>query len=185
MYKEVRSIMEKLKKGDKLQIQCYKHDGNVHRCWDEAIFLDEKKDYMVFGNERTLVTEAQGNTWRTKEPAIMYFFKNRWYNIIVQLKKDGVTYYCNIASPYIIEDGTIKYIDYDLDLRIFPNGSFKILDRQEYKYHKKKMNYSNDLDVAIRSALSELITDYQNGGFMFDLDANLKYEDEYQRLRKK
>lgn len=177
--------MEKLKKGDRLQIQCYKHDGKVHRCWDEAVLLDEKKDYMVFGNERTLVTEAQGNTWRTKEPAIMYFFKDRWYNIIVQLKKDGVTYYCNIASPYIIEDGTIKYIDYDLDLRIFPSGSFKILDRQEYNYHKRKMNYSNELDLAIRSALSELITDYQHKSSMFDLNINLKYEEEYQRLRKK
>ena len=185
MYKEERSIMEKLKKGDKLQIQCYKHDGKVHRCWDEAVLLDIKKDYMVFGNERTLVTEAHGNTWRTKEPAIIYFFKNRWYNIIVQLKKEGITYYCNIATPYIIEDGTIKYIDYDLDLRIFPNGSFKILDRQEYKYHKKKMNYSDELDVAIRSALSELITDYQNGASMFDKNTNLKYEEEYQRLRKK
>ena len=177
--------MEKLKKGDKLQIQCYKHNGKIHRCWDEAILIDVQKDYMVFGNERTLVTEAQGNTWRTKEPAIMYFFRDRWYNIIVQLKKEGVTYYCNIASPYIIEDGTIKYIDYDLDLRIFSNGSFKILDRQEYKYHKKKMNYSDDLDIAIRSALSELITDYQNGESMFDLNTNLMYGKEYQRLRKK
>lgn len=177
--------MERLKKGDHLQIQCYKHDGKVHRCWDEAVLLDVKKDYMVFGNERTLVTEAQGNIWRTKEPAIMYFFKDRWYNIIVQLKKTGVTYYCNIATPYIIEDGTIKYIDYDLDLRIFPNGSFKILDRQEYKYHKKKMNYSDELDIAIRSALSELITNYQSGAPMFDLDVNLKYGEEYQRLRKK
>ena len=115
----------------------------------------------------------------------MYFFKDRWYNIIVQLKKTGVTYYCNIATPYIIEDGTIKYIDYDLDLRIFPNGSFKILDRQEYKYHKKKMHYSDELDVAICSALSELITDYQSGALMFDLNTNLKYEEEYQRLRKK
>ena len=177
--------MEKLNKGDRLQIQCYKHDGKVHRCWDEAVLLDVKKDYMVFGNERTLVTEAQGNTWRTKEPAIMYFFKDRWYNIIVQLKKDGITYYCNIASPYIIEDNTIKYIDYDLDLRIFPNGCFKILDREEYKYHKKKMNYSDNLDVAIRSALSELITDYQNGALMFSSAVNLDYEKEYQRLRKK
>ncbi len=177
--------MEKLNKGDRLQIQCYKHDGKVHRCWDEAVLLDVKKDYMVFGNERTLVTEAQGNTWRTKEPAIMYFFKDRWYNIIVQLKKDGITYYCNIASPYIIEDDTIKYIDYDLDLRIFPNGCFKILDREEYKYHKKKMNYSDNLDIAIRSALSELITDYQNGALMFSSGVNLNYEKEYQRLRKK
>ena len=175
--------MYKLNKGDKLQIQCYKHDGKIHRCWDEAVVLDIKKNYIVFGNERTLVTEAGGNTWRTKEPAVMFFFKDKWYNIIVQLKKEGVTYYCNIASPFIIEDGTIKYIDYDLDLRIFSNGSFKILDKQEYKYHKKKMHYSDDLDIVIRHSLSELITDYQNGISMFDLKKNLEYGDEYKLLK--
>ncbi len=175
--------MYNFEKGDKLQIQCYKHDGKIHRCWDEAVVLDVKKDYVVFGNEKTLVTEAGGNTWRTKEPAVMYFFKNRWYNIIVQLKKEGITYYCNIASPFIIEEGTIKYIDYDLDLRIFPTGSFKILDRQEYKYHKKKMNYSDELDIVIRHALSQLITDYQKGISMFDENINLKYALEYQELK--
>ena len=178
-------IMDKLKIGDKLQIQCYKHDGKIHRCWDEAILLDIKKDYMVFGNERTLVTESQGNTWRPKEPAIMYFFKDKWYNVIVQLKKIGITSYCNIATPYIIEDGTIKYIDYDLDLRIFPNGSFKILDKQEYKYHRKKMNYPDDLHIVINNALSELITDYQNHIECFDNERNLKYEEEYQKLKSK
>ena len=176
--------MKKLQKGDKLQIQCYKHDGKIHRCWDEAVVLDVRNDYVVFGNERTLVTEAHGNTWRTKEPAVMYFFKDRWYNIIVQLKEEGVTYYCNIASPFIIEENTIKYIDYDLDLRIFPTGSFKILDRQEYKYHKRKMNYSYELDVVIRRALSGLINDYQKGISMFNLDINLEYGKLYQRLKK-
>ena len=176
--------MKKIEKGDKLQIQCYKHDGNIHRCWDEAVVLDVKDDYIVFGNERTLVTEAGGNTWKTKEPAVMYFFKNKWYNIIVQLKKEGITYYCNIASPFIIEDNTIKYIDYDLDLRVFPSGSFKILDRQEYKYHMKKMGYSNDLDVVIRHALSELIHNYQSGISMFDANININYGNIYQMLKK-
>lgn len=176
--------MEKIKKGDKLQIQCYKHDGRVHRCWDEAVVLDIKKDYMVFGNEKTKVTEAQGSTWRTKEPAIMYFFKDRWYNIIVQLKKTGVTYYCNIASPFIIEDKTIKYIDYDLDLRVFPSGSFKVLDREEYKYHKRKMGYPKELDIVIRHALSELIENYKKGMKMFNSGVNMKYEYEYQWLKK-
>ena len=175
--------MYNIKKGDRLQIQCYKHDGKIHRCWDEAVAIDVKKDYIVFGNEKTLVTEAGGNTWRTKEPAIMYFFKDKWYNIIVQLKKEGITYYCNIASPFIIEEDTIKYIDYDLDLRIFPNGSFKILDRQEYKYHKKKMNYSDNLDIVIRHALSELITDYQKGISMFNENINLEYAKEYQNIK--
>ena len=175
--------MQRLKIGDRLQIQCYKHDGKIHREWDEAVVLDIKKDYIVFGNERTLVTEAQGNTWRTKEPAVMYFFKNEWYNIIVQLKKEGVTYYCNIATPFIIEDNTIKYIDYDLDLRIFHNGSFKILDKQEYKYHKKKMHYSKDLDIVVNNALSELITSYQRGDIMFDLKRNLLYGKKYAKLK--
>ena len=108
--------MRQLHIGQNYQIQCYKHNHKVHRAWDEAVLLDIQKDYLVFGNQKTEVTEAEGSVWKTKEPAIIYFFKDYWFNIIAQLKKDGVYYYCNIATPYIIEDGTIKYIDYDLDL---------------------------------------------------------------------
>ena len=169
----------KLEKGDKLQIQCYKHNGKIHRSWDEAVVLDIKKDYIVFGNSKTNVIEAEGSYWRTKEPAIMYFFKDKWYNIIAQLKKDGIYYYCNIASPFVIEQNTIKYIDYDLDLRIFPNGSYKILDRLEYKYHKRIMKYSKDLDIVINNALSELIEFYKSNNLIFNADINNKYYKTY------
>ena len=177
--------MERLKIGDRLQIQCYKHDGNVHRSWDEAVVLDIKKDYIVFGNEKTLVTESCGSVWRTKEPAVMYFFKNKWYNIIVQMKKTGITYYCNIASPFIIEDNTIKYIDYDLDLRVFPNGSFKILDRMEYKFHKKQMHYSNRLDFILRYELGNLIDMVRRKEFPFDKETIERYYKKYVALTEK
>ena len=162
--------------GDKLQIQCYKHNKKIHRAWSEAVVLDIKKDYIVFGNNKTLVTEAEGNTWKTKEPAIMYFFRNKWYNVIAQMKKDGIYYYCNIATPFIIEENTIKYIDYDLDLRIFPKGEFKILDKLEYEYHKNKMGYSADLDKVNREIeIVRKITDDQ-----YDYDAKAKIlEKEY------
>lgn len=176
--------MEKIYIGDKLQIQCYKHDGKIHRSWDEAVVLDIHKDYIVFGNNRTTVTEAIGNTWKTKEPAIMYFFKEEWFNIIVQFKKDGIYYYCNIATPFILEDRTIKYIDYDLDLRIFPNGSYKILDRMEYKYHKKLMNYSDDLDRVVNFALDDLIKKYRGHFFGFDMEKNQKYLEQYRIIKK-
>lgn len=174
--------MDKIKIGDKYQIQCYKHNGKIHRSWDEAIVLDVKKDYIVFGNKKTLVIEAEGNFWRTKEPAVMYFFKDKWFNIISQLKKDGIYYYCNIATPYIIEDGTIKYIDYDLDLRIFPNGDYKILDRMEYKYHKRIMHYSEQLDIAIKNGLDELIKLYKGNAIMFREEYNVKYNKLYNSL---
>ena len=167
--------MKKICIGDRFQIQCYKHNGKIHRCWDEAVVLDIKKDYIVFGNYKTLVTEAQGTWWKTKEPAIMYFFKNEWFNIISQIKKDGIYYYCNIATPFIIEENTIKYIDYDLDLRIFPTGEFKILDRLEYEYHKKIMGYDEKLDKVIKKGLDDLIKLYKGNKIMFNAQKNLEY----------
>ena len=169
--------------GNRYQIQCYKHNGKVHRAWGEAVFLDETDEYMVFGNDRTLVIESEGNTWRTKEPAVMYFFKEKWFNIIAQLKKDGIYYYCNIATPFIIEERTIKYIDYDLDLRIFPTGQYKILDRLEYKYHKKVMGYSEELDLVINNALDDLIILFGDGETMFKDDTNFNYHKLYLELK--
>ncbi len=170
--------------GDKLEIQCYKHNKKVHRAWSEAVVLDVQKEYIVFGNNKTLVTESEGTTWKTKEPAIMYFFRNEWYNVIAQMKSDGIYYYCNIASPFIIEDNTIKYIDYDLDLRIFPKGDYKVLDKLEYEYHKNKMNYSEDLDKVVNSALSELIQKYEKGSFMFNEKSNVEYLNQYMKIKK-
>ena len=176
--------MKRMFIGDLYQIQCYKHDGKIHRAWDEAVLLDVKKDYMVFGNNKTLVTEAEGTTWRTKEPAVMYFFKDKWFNIIAQMKKNGIYYYCNIATPYILEENTIKYIDYDLDLRIFPKGDYKVLDKLEYEYHKRKMNYSAELDEVINCSMDELIKEYNNLKEMFNKEKNVNYMYEYFDIKK-
>ena len=143
--------------GERYIIHSYKHDGSIHRAWDEAVLLDECEDYLVFGNERTKVIESDGRSWKTKEPAIIYFYKNNWYNVIGQYKQDGIYYYCNIASPFVIDHNTIKYIDYDLDLRVFPDGAFKVLDRGEYNYHKSKMNYPDSIDIILKGELSNLI----------------------------
>ena len=148
---------ENLKIGKKYVIHGYKHNGKIHREWDEAVLLEIHDDYLIFGNDKTKVTESDGRTWRTKEPAVLYFFYKKWYNIIGQYKKNGIYYYCNIASPFVIEEDTIKYIDYDLDLRVFPDGSFKVLDRGEYKYHKKLMNYPEEIDKILKQELTNLI----------------------------
>ena len=175
--------MKNRKTGARYIIHSYKHDGSIHRAWDEAVLLDEQDDYLVFGNDRTKVIESDGRSWKTKEPAIMYFFKNNWYNVIGQYKKDGIYYYCNIASPFVIDDKTIKYIDYDLDLRVFPDGAFKVLDRGEYNYHKNKMHYSNDIDLVLKEELSNLIDLARNRQGPFEKKRIEEYYKEYRKYK--
>lgn len=173
----------KLEIGKRYNIHSYKHNKKIHRSWDEAVLLEIHDNYLIFGNNRTKVTESDGRTWKTKEPAILYFFKDKWYNIIGQYKKDGIYYYCNIASPTIIEEDTIKYIDYDLDLRVFPDGSFKVLDRGEYKYHKELMGYSDKLDYILKSQLSELIELVRNKELCFLPSVVEEYYEKYKDVK--
>ena len=47
------------------------------------------------------VTESDGRRWVTREPAIVYFHKKYWFNIIAMIRDNGISYYCNMASPTI------------------------------------------------------------------------------------
>ncbi len=174
--------MKKLKIGDDFQVHCYKHDGTIHTSYDKSTLLDIKKDYIVLGNNRTKVTEEDGRIWFTKEPAIVYYYKNNWYNVIAQFKENGIYYYCNIASPTVIEGKIIKYIDYDLDLRCFPDGEYKILDESEYEYHKKKMGYSEEIDIIVNKELKNLIELYKSRQGPFDQKEVKYYYDKYMKI---
>ncbi len=171
-----------MKKGDKLIIHCYKHNGKIDRISGEAVVLDVTDDYLVCANNKVKLTENDGRSHRTKEIAILFFYKNEWFNILAQLKKYGLFYYCNIASPYTMDGNIIKYIDYDLDLRIFPDGSFKVLDKNEYKYHKMSMKYSEEIDIIVQDALNRLIKMKENGVFPFQNDVIEKYYELYKEL---
>ena len=176
--------MKNIAVGDVLSIHCYKHDGSLHRTWDEATILEIKDDMIVCGNYKTTVCESDGRVHQTNEPAILFFYKKKWFNIIGQLKKHGLYYYCNIATPYLIEDKIIKYIDYDLDLRVFPDGSFKVLDRNEYSYHRKLMSYPKELDIILKSELTELINLKKQKLFPFSRKDVKKYYEIYENIKK-
>lgn len=168
--------------GDKVTIHCYKHDGSIHKSWKYAYVLDIKEDLIVLGNENVLVTKEDGRTWRTKEPAIMFFYNNRWFNVIAQIKSNGLFYYCNIASPYVIDGNVVKYIDYDLDLRVYNDGAFKILDKNEYTYHKRKMHYGDTIDKILKSELSELIGMKRRNEFPFDIKSIEYYHNIFKNI---
>lgn len=174
--------MRNFKIGDAYTVHCYKHDGHIYNSYEYSVLLDVKKDYLVFGNNKVKVTEEDGRVWYTKEPAIIFYYKDKWYNVITQFKKNDIYYYCNIASPTIIEGKVIKYIDYDLDLRCFPDGTYKILDESEYEYHKNKMNYPESVDKIVKQELRNLICTYEKRKGPFDINVVKKYYDEYMKI---
>ena len=174
--------MKNIKIGDKLAIHCYKHNGAIDRICDEAIVLEVSDDMLVCANDKARLIEHDGRVHHTNESAILFFYKKRWFNVLGQLKKHGLFYYCNIATPFLIDNGIIKYIDYDLDLRVFPDGGFKILDRNEYNYHRRIMKYPEEIDTIIKSELSDLIEMKKNKIGPFEDGIVERYYEMYKKI---
>lgn len=174
--------MNDIKIGDNLELHRYKHNGKINSISDKITVIDILDDYIVCGDFKTTITESDGSTHKTKEPAIMFFYKNRWFNVLAQLKKQGLFYYCNIATPYLIDEHIIKYIDYDLDLRVFPDGGFRILDKNEYNYHKKIMHYSDELDEILKDELNILIEMKKNNQGPFNKEMINEYYAKYKEI---
>jgi len=162
-----------------IKIHSYKHDKSIHRVWNNAMVLDVFSDYIVLGNYKTKVIESNGRYWNTKEPAICFFYTEKWFNVIAMLKEDGIYYYCNISSPFVYDKEAVKYIDYDLDLRIDPDFHFKILDRDEFEENAIKMNYGEKLKVVIEHSLENVIKMVKEGEGPFNHDLIKQYFNKY------
>ena len=98
----------KFEPGSKMQMHCYKHNGKIHRTWDEIIVIEDTKDYVVCANNKVNITESDGRSHKTKETAIIYLYKKRWFHITAQYKKIGLYYKVDIASPFLVHGNIIK-----------------------------------------------------------------------------
>ena len=164
------------KEGDFITIQSYKHDGSLHRTWRDTMVLKTTENAIIGVNDHTLVTESDGRRCVTREPAIVYFHRKYWFNIIAMIRDNGISYYCNMASPYYLDEEALKYIDYDLDVKVFTDGEKRLLDVEEYERHKRKMNYPDDLDYILKEHV-KILVDWINNerGPFSEAYVNIRY----------
>ena len=170
---------------DSINIHSYKHNKTLHRSWINSYVIESNNKQIVAVTDKTLVFETKNRKWTTKEPAICFFYPDKWFNIIAMIRDKGIFYYCNLASPSLYDKEGIKNIDYDLDVKVFPDGKYKILDENEFLYHSNKMNYPESIVDILEDELNTLIEMIQLKKGPFNNDIIMQYYNKYIKLKKK
>lgn len=152
---------------DWIKIQSYKHDGTLHRCWERNFLIEETDEYYITASSRTRVIEHDGRRWYSKEPAIAFFSKHAWFNAIAMIKPEGIIFYVNSASPTLMADGMLRYIDYDVDYKLFPNGKIITLDEREHERHKRRYRYDDKLLKVLNLTSIDVLKMLKNRDFPF------------------
>lgn len=169
--------------GSQVYIQSFKHDGSLHRTWCKGFILEADEKHMVAVTNRAWVIESDGRKWLTREPAICFFYDNHWWNIISMIRHSGVYYYCNIASPSVYDGEAIKNIDYDLDVKLYPDGGYQILDEDEYALHSREMDYPEEVKEILEEQMEELIHAMEVGADPFNQECIDRYYKRYLEMQ--
>jgi len=91
------------------------------------------------------------------------YFSDRWYNIFeIHDRQDDQLkgWYCNITRPAEFNPGQIAYVDLALDVLVYPNGEYLILDEDEFE----ALELDEATRQAARQALDELVALVESGG---------------------
>ncbi|QDF65216.1 DUF402 domain-containing protein [Mycoplasma nasistruthionis] len=167
----------KLKIGQMVNVQAYKHDGYLYRQWFDAKVVFHNKRHIVLSLKHTRVAEHEKdvNGWKYTDNALWFLPKDSYYNGIVLLRDNGAYHYINMASKPIFEDNTIKFIDYDLDVKCYPDKDLQIVDREEFAFHSKKLEYPLQLKNILYEELKNIITMYNDYRYFFSDDVIIYY----------
>lgn len=154
--KKINPFKKQIDVGDRVMVHAYKYNGWLYRTWEYPLVLENTDEYLILALSKTNVLSAEENSIRSfhsppiKNPKFWFFIKDAWFNVIATIDNDGIRIYINIASPYIYEEGAIKYYDFDLDFKIFPNGQWKEVDINEFFENQQKYRYPTRLIEILR-----------------------------------
>ncbi len=123
-----------------INIQAYKYDGTLYRQWNGVRIVGSSKDYVIVLLNKTKVQELKKQKWIILDPILWFFSTTNFFNATLTVKEDGFYYYANLSSPFFYEDETIKYIDYDYDIKKYPGKRFSIVDHNDFQTHKNWYN---------------------------------------------
>lgn len=94
-----------------------------------------------------------------------YYWLDRWYNIFRFHESNGTlrNYYLNINMPPTFVRGELNYIDLDIDIAVWPDSSYQILDRDEFEINAERFGYSQQVRDMVESTLAQLLNIVESG----------------------
>lgn len=154
-----------------IRVVSTKYDGSLRDSYN-ALLLDHVGS-MIRLKVPSGTPILDGRTKQTElseDTAIEIYFLDRWYN--VWHMREHTTYpnlwYANVAKPAEFDGETLSWVDLDLDVRCYLDGSLAILDEDEFEQNRVAMSYPRDVVEEALEAQNEILMLGQIGAFPFD-----------------
>jgi uncharacterized protein len=156
--------------GDKIIVRSCKYDGREHRRWSAQLLKLDGPLIVLDAYFPESVVHSELGTIASGTHSLEYYWLDRWFNVFRFAHPDGGlrNFYCNVNMPPVIEDGTLTYVDLDLDILVAPDRSYQILDVEDFAISARFYDYPEDLKIRAQQAVDEIIRLIDSREFPFN-----------------
>jgi hypothetical protein len=154
-----------------IEVVSHKFDGSGRKRWPARILKREGSLLVLEAAFGEAVTHPHLGRIERGTASLEFYWFDRWHNVFCFLDNAGGVrnFYCNINLPPQLSDGRLTYVDLDLDVLASPDGSWQLLDEDEFEANARRFAYSSEVRRNAAQSLRELIANIEARTFPFNL----------------
>lgn len=145
--------------GQVVTINSRKYDQRIRRSWTARLVAQEMNLLIFEGVFDRDVDHPDLGFIKCGTISREYYWLDRWYNIFRFHEPDGTlrNYYCNVNMPPVFLGNDLDYIDLDIDIVVWPDGRYEVLDEAEFERNELQFAYPDAVRRKAADAVGELI----------------------------
>jgi len=147
-----------------------KYDGSLHYRYLGTVVQADSDLLMLYAQPGTVCDSYRGQM-TAKYHSLELYWPDRFYNLTVMWHPDWRPrmHYVNIATPATWDDGTLRFIDLDLDVIWFADsGEIVLDDEDEFALHQMRFGYPGDLIAQVQRSSDQVRQLLAQSAYPFD-----------------
>ena len=147
-----------------------KYDGSLHYRYSMQLVRQEPNLLTLYCPPETPLESYRGQ-FTTQFHSLELYWSDRYYNVVLLWYPDWRPrmHYVNVATPATWSDGTLRFVDLDLDVIWRAETNEVILDDEdEFALHQVRFGYPSDLIALAQRSGEEVRAMIARRAYPFD-----------------
>lgn len=151
--------------GQQITINSRKYDQRIRRSWLGGLAKQTATLLVLVGRFEFDVDHADLGLIRQGTVSFEHYWLDRWYNVFRFHEPDGSlrNHYCNISMPPTFKNDVLDYVDLDIDVVVWPDTRYKVLDLAHFAENTVKFGYPKDIVAKAQTGLAEVLALIEKG----------------------
>lgn len=143
---------------DPVTVRLRRFDGALIRQVTTLLLSSSESEIRLavpFGTE----FQTLKGPWRPSTAAIYRYFPGCWHNVcsVISADLEVVGLYCDVLTAPEFDGTLLAATDLDLDVWVNPDGSYRVMDEDEFAEHSDLFHYPERLQSGARTALNSIL----------------------------